>query len=294
VKRAMWIVILVLITIALGVRVLGAMGKELGTTRPTSGEALAALSPPSQQSEGNTIITAQLIARRSLYSMRLVTPPQIDGNLSEWPAGDSIELNRSTAYTFMGGITGLDDLSAVIRSGWDENALYFAIAVRDDILVTDSTDVWRDDGVEIGLDGLYDRYPWGPDDHQYTIVADGRITDRGIPTDAISAAVLIYSGGYNVEVAIPMPQLIPGIPVSGTVMGFTIGLRDDDTGGNWDAYLIWEGTTTADRPEQFGTLIFTERLEDRIAILEAKIVRLEKKTQELLRTLSEFEQLTPP
>ena len=295
-KRAMLIVVLVIITIALGVRVLGARGKELGTTLPASDGTLgaSALSAPSQQSQSSMAISAQGFARRNLHSMRLVSTPQIDGNLADWPAGESIELNRSTAFSFLGGIAGLNDLSAVIRSGWDENTLYFAIEVRDDVLVTDSTDVWRDDGVEMGLDGLYDRYAWGTDDHQYTVVADGRRTDRGVPTDSISAGVLTYGGGYNIEVAIPILQLIPGVPISGTVMGFTIGLHDDDDGGNWDAYLIWEGTTTGDLPEQFGNLIFSERLEDRIAILEAKIVRLERRTQELLTILAEFEQMTPP
>ncbi|MBC7261543.1 MAG: hypothetical protein H5T63_05985 [Chloroflexi bacterium] len=96
------------------------------------------------------------------------------------------------------------------------------------------------------------------------------------------------------EVAIPISKLLPGIPISGTVMGFTVGIHDDDDGGNWDAYLIWEGTNTASRPDQFGSLIFTERPEDRLIALEAKITELERKIQELLRILREFEQLTPP
>jgi len=91
-----------------------------------------------------------------------------------------------------------------------------------------------------------------------------------------------------------MTKLLPGIPISGTVMGFTVGLHDDDDGGSWDAYLIWEGTNTGTKAELFGSLIFTERLEDRIASLEAKIAQLERRTRELLQILAEFEQVTPP
>lgn len=231
---------------------------------------------------------------RSLHSTRLAAPPAIDGDLTDWPAGETIDLNRDTAYSFSGRISSMDDLHAIVRSGWDQDSLYFAIHIVDDFLVTDSTDVWRDDGLEIGIDGLRDWYAWGFDDHQYSVVADGRTTDRALPTTDISAAVLTYEGGYDVEMAIPMSQLVPGTPISGTVMGFTVGLHDDDDGGNWDAYLIWEGTNTSSTPEEYASLLFADRPEDRLAELEAKLERLEQQVQRLLIILGEFEQLTPP
>lgn len=276
-RKAMLILIIVISAIVVGLRLLGASAKESTTT---------------------TIIHSspvfQVASVRRLYSARLIAPPVIDGRVSDWPALPSIELNRNTAYSFSGRVDSLNDLSAVIYSGWDDNHLYFAIQIKDDVLMADSTDVWRDDGVEIGLDGFHDQYAWGWDDHQYTIVVDGRMADRGVLTKDIRAAVLGTDDGYNVEVAIPMSKLIPGIPISGTVMGFTVGIHDDDDGGNWDAYLIWEGTNTSSRPDQFGSLFFTERPEDRLIALEAKILELERKIQELLRILREFETLTPP
>nr|MBC7245692.1 hypothetical protein [Chloroflexota bacterium] len=276
-RKVAIILIMVIATLVIGLRLLGASAKE--------GTSTVIIHPAS---------ALQATSTRSLYSARLIAPPVIDGLLSDWPALESIDLNRNTAYSFSGRIDSVNDLSAIIRSGWDNNTLYFAIQVKDDVVMADSTDVWRDDGVEIGLDGLYDQYAWGWDDHQYTIVVDGRITDRGVPTTNIKAVVLGTKEGYDIEVAIPISQLLPGIPISGTVMGFTIGIHDDDDGGNWDAYLIWEGTTTSSRPELFGSLIFTERPEDRLAALEAKIIELERKLQELIRLLREFEQLTPP
>ena len=272
-----------------------------------SASGIAASLIPSQRSaprsSGREVLPAQELmaaeaypafSRKSLFSMRLLAPPAIDGDLSDWPVAESTELSRNTAFAFSGRIDSLADLSAIIRSGWDEQTLFVAAQVSDDVLVTDSSDVWRDDGVEFGLDGLNDKNAWGTDDHQYTIVADGRVTDRSVPTTGISAAVMSYEGGYNVELAIPMEQLMAGTPVSGTVMGFTIGLHDDDDGDNWDAYLIWEGTSTGSLPEEFGSLVFSERLDDRLEVLEVKIGSLERQVRQLLTILGEFEGLPTP
>lgn len=276
-KRIILILLIVMGAVAIGIRVLGA----------SAGRALLGMSSVRTSS-------FQVSSARSLQSMRLLSAPIVDGDLSDWLAGDQINLDRYTAFSYSGNIDSPADLSAIIRSGWDEQTLYFAIEVNDDVRVTDGPDVWRDDGVEIALDGLNDKNAWGEDDHQYRIVADGSTLDRSVPITSIVASVLTYEGGYSIEVAIPMAELIPGVPISGTVMGFTIGLRDDDDGGDWDAYLIWEGTNTDGAPEEFGSLVFTERLEDRIDALEARIIQLEQKLDELLQILSEFEGLPPP
>jgi hypothetical protein len=273
------------VLISLAVLCLTAVGLRLSRTSAKQGVPVAPLS-------SDLVHSAAL--GQSVNCLRLLTPPIVDGQANDWPFGSIIELDKSTAYSFSGQIDSPSDLSASIRSGWDEDRLYFFIQVTDDIIVTDSTDVWRDDGLEIGLDGLHDQTPFGSDDHQYTVVADGRRADRATATTAITAAVLRYQGGYNVEVAIPISQLIPGTPISGTVVGFTVGLNDDDDGGNRDGYLIWQGTNTSTSPEQFGSLVFVERVEDRVAVLEARITKLEDRIRELLTVLGEFEQVTLP
>jgi len=270
--------------ISLAVLCVAAAGLELSKTSAKQG------APVVPTSSGPLYWAADV---QSMTCMRLVESPIIDGLASDWPYGYTMELNKATAYSFSGKIDGLADVSAVMRSGWDDENLYFLIEVVDDKIVTDSTDVWRDDGVELGLDGLHDQNSWGWDDHQYTLVADGRQTDRGTPITAIDSVILPYQGGYNIEVAIPVSQLIPGTPVSGTVMGFTIGLHDDDDGGNWDGYLIWQGKSTSSSPEEFGSLVFMERSEDRLIALEARIAKLEERIRELLAVLSEFAPLNP-
>jgi hypothetical protein len=273
------------VLISLAMLCMAAVGLRLSRTSAKQG---APVPPP-----GSDLVRAAAVGQK-VDCLRLLTPPTVDGQISDWSVGSIIDLDQSTAYSFSGQIDSPSDLSASVRAGWDEGHLYFFIQVSDDIIVTDSTDVWRDDGVEIGLDGLHDQLPSGSDDHQYTVVADGRIADRATATTAIVAAVLGYQGGYNVEVAIPMSQLIPGTPISGTVVGFTVGLNDDDDGGSRDAYLIWQGTNTSTSPQEFGSLAFVEGVEDRLAVLEARITKLEDRIRELLSVLSEFEQVTLP
>ena len=81
-----------------------------------------------------------------MNSIRLVAPPIIDGHSGDWPFGNTLDLSRATAFSFAGKIDSPADLSAAIRSGWDDEWLYFLIEVTDDKIVADSTDVWRDDG----------------------------------------------------------------------------------------------------------------------------------------------------
>jgi len=251
------------------------------------GPVAGAVEPLSVQQRSDLAVSAADVGA-SAVSIRLLSKPMIDGLTGDWPPGNEIELNRATAYSYSGKIDSPADLSAVIRSGWDEQWLYFMIEVKDDVIVTDSADVWRDDGIEIGLDGLHDQVAWGWDDHQYTIVADGRKTDRGAPTIQLNAAVLQVQGGYNIEVAIPIAQLIPGTPVSGTVVGLNLGLHDDDDGGNWDGYLIWQGTNTSSAPEEFGNLLLIERDQDRLLALESRIAKLEGEIDRLLIALADF------
>ena len=51
--------------------------------------------------------------------------------------------------------------------------------MRDDAIVNDSSDVWRDDEIELAFVDAWDGNPADGDTHQYTVNADGRITDFG-------------------------------------------------------------------------------------------------------------------
>ena len=139
------------------------------------------------------------------------------------------------------------DNSAELRALWTATNLYFAIFVRDDAIVNDSSDVWRDDEIELAFVNASGQNR-DDDTHQYTVNADGRITDFGDPTIPVSiqAIAVPVAGGWNVEVRIPNTSLFGSNTAftPGMTMAFDLGLHDDDDGGNWDSHMIWAGDST--------------------------------------------------
>ena len=180
-----------------------------------------------------------------------VAVPVIDGDLSEWGQGSTIPLNNRTADTVDRQNPTLEDSSAVLRALWTATDLYIAVQVSDDVIVNDSQDVSRDDEIELAFVGAYDGLPAGNDTHQYSINADGRIADFGTLSPPIQAAVRQVPGGWNAEIRIPASHLLgtnATLPAINPV-DFSLGLHDDDDGGDWDSYLIWAGSSTNNQAE---------------------------------------------
>jgi len=179
----------------------------------------------------------------------------IDGDLSDWGTYAPLALDKNSADTVLRLVPEIADSSADLWAAWDNQTLYFAVRVRDDAIVNDSPDVWRDDQIELAFDGANDGLPGGGDDHQITINADGRKTDFGtLPVPEVIAATRAVAGGWQVEVAIPADFLQGGTLATGKRMGFSLGLHDDDDGGDWDSYLVWEGENTSTGSGWFGLL----------------------------------------
>jgi len=148
------------------------------------------------------------------------------------------------------------------RSQWDDDTLYLGCDVNDDVLVADSdpTTPWKDDSLELVFDGLHDQQDFGSDDHKYEIRLDGNVTDFAQPLSSpISAAVIQRTGGYVIEVAIPRSNFHAGAFLAGKVLGFNIGLTDDDDGGGKEGQLVWMGATTYGASGDFGDLVLEER-----------------------------------
>jgi len=137
-------------------------------------------------------------------------PPVIDGNLEEWQTDPLITLDVNTASSIGGNVSDRSDASLDLWAAWDSTYLYFAARVSDDHLMADSApNLWHDDSIELGLDGLYDHRAWRADDHQYTICVDGQLLDLGVlqETTNLSFSVRRSAHGYDIEVAIPLANL---------------------------------------------------------------------------------------
>jgi len=152
------------------------------------------------------------------------------------------------------------DLSMNVFSAWNDSFVWFAFAVTDDVIVEDSSTLWQDDEIELGIDGLNDHIAhWYEDDHQYLFTADGRSSDFGqrVPY-AITFAVLRVLGGWNVEVRIPRSELgFANTPLLvNQIVGLNLGIHDDDDGGNYDTHLIWSGNST-NNSQNYGELVLS-------------------------------------
>ena len=200
--------------------------------------------------------TAAGLRDSRVLAPRTNQPPTIDGNLGDWTPATGFALTSGSAETIGGQTPQPSDASVSLRSTWTATDLYLALHITDDLVVNDSAQVWNDDEIELAFYAVYDGNPAGGDTHQYTINADGRITDLGQANPPIQAAAVTVPGGWNVEVRIPAAHLFGfyNLLTAGTSLTFNLGLHDDDDGGAWDSYLIWQGTSTVGG-EGFGSMV---------------------------------------
>ena len=180
-----------------------------------------------------------------------------DGAVDEWADFPTLTVDRTTA-DYVDHLPGPDatDLSATIWCGWQADDLALAATITDDQLVRDSSSIWLDDGVEFALDGLRDGWVWGStDDHQFTIAVDGTLTDFG--TQAVvtaTASITTTTQGWSVEFYLPASVHGSGALVADRLLGFNVGLNDDDTGEGRDDHMVWRGDTTIGDASAFGEL----------------------------------------
>ncbi len=218
-------------------------------------------------SPGSTATSTPTATPRPVSPSQVITatymsvPPTLDGQLDDWTLNAGVLLDATSATTVRP--TGSPppsaaDASMQVWAAWDESYLYVAARVWDDVIVEDSSDVWQDDEIEIAIDGAGDGVFTGADDHQITVNPDGRVTDFGATYLAtIIPAVLQVSDGYIIEIALPLSLLQPPQWQMGYSAGFNLGMHDDDDGGNWDHYLIWQGSATNTQAQNFGRLDLT-------------------------------------
>lgn len=200
---------------------------------------------------GDGFFMRLLIDAPYVTALRTTQPPVIDGDFSDWDSSPPLVLSRDTA-AFLAvqppgspPPTAADD-SAELRAVWTPTDVYFAIHVLDDVIIDDSSQVWKDDEIELAFVGTYDGLPAGGDSHQYTFNPDGRVTDFANPNPPLEAAAVAVPDGWNVEVRIPHTHLLGlyELLFAGKTVAFDIGLHDDDDRDDWDSYMIRAGSST--------------------------------------------------
>jgi len=215
---------------------------------------------------------------KTQFATLLDQPPLIDGvidpSAAEWGRASTWEItvDPNLADGIRGGATGdgavnppadNDDLSFRVFAAYDTNNLYIAVRVRDSIIqeddaVADSANgnTWMDDSVEVFIDGdnsnfaTRDTTGTNPEvvgsGGQFVITVNNayREAEAGNPGYGETAAWFAKTSrtdtGYDAEFRIALSTL--GNPKPGDIIGFTVGVNDDDDGAGGERQVIWIGS----------------------------------------------------
>jgi hypothetical protein len=163
---------------------------------------------------------------------RLAGGIQIDGRLDDWgcltkEALPVATINDASQYLAgpKDGWKGPADLSARCYAAWNEDAMYFAIAVQDNAVdpCSGGTNAWgtvqfdQCDAVSLSLDGRAPDMQWqqaltpGACDLTISPAADGKalVRPNGEASSAlqgVTAASAVSSTGYTIELRIPLTE----------------------------------------------------------------------------------------
>lgn len=193
---------------------------------------------------------------------RASTPVRVDGDLREWSRWPIIVNGTSGARHDSKGGNGDDsaDVSAHAAVQWDDDNLYIAIRVSDDVHHNPRRDgsLWDGDSVQLGITpepgvatATYCEYTVGLGEAGTQLWAHRNFT--GMPTGplALPAAVVRTGGLTCYELAIPWQELPELEPEEGTWLGFGLVLNDDD--GEGRGWLGWHHGIASDKsPSLFG------------------------------------------
>lgn len=218
---------------------------------------------------------------RVLLSTYVTRPPAIDADLSDWDTTSFVLVTPANGVfdLELGPDAHTDDpgnLSFRFGVANDDEYLYVACIVTDDAIVLDTNpdpavkhcQAWKDDTVEIFIDGNHNRSPdrGGVEletGGEFSTVANGAVTSWSSgapgtegdpmywesaasypppPAPAYQAPWDRQAGGYRVEARFHYRLMGPGVG-PGSTIGFTISPQDDDDGGDEEYSFYWQGVT---------------------------------------------------
>jgi len=206
----------------------------------------------------------------------------IDGKLDEeaWKKAPVQVLDKADQYYALkkpvgvpGTWNGPEDLSGKIRFLWDDDYLYMAVTVKDDIWgePQKKNKVWYQDSIQFLVDPTRDSEAGvGKYDYGFGLSADGPIAWNFLSADSASAppgevetiklAVIgpeEGTGNMTYEVAVPWARLSPFQPEAGANLGLTMIFNEDD-GHNRDSFLTWFGNAHNKDIDMVGDLVLEE------------------------------------
>lgn len=181
-----------------------------------------------------------------MVARRLSAPPKLDGDLKDWPGFPCYALDRPEQIGYgdpavWGGPT---DLSGGFCWGWDEEALYLAVDVRDEALrAFTKGNFWENDYIELWIDadlaGDFDKAQNNEDDFQFgfmpgnfaDVPARATVFVPGVPPSRlrqIQYSFVRTESGYRGEIKIPFAVFGDALNRSGNRLGAALSFSDCD------------------------------------------------------------------
>ncbi|MEX0774546.1 MAG: sugar-binding protein [Phycisphaeraceae bacterium] len=225
---------------------------------------------------GRTIEVERLVGG-FLSVPRATQPVQIDGQLDEkaWANAPVANLNEARQWFAFGKLespsdwTGPGDLSGKLRFLWDDQYLYVAVEVTDDIFAGKQVDsaIWNQDGLQFLIDPVrHSSEKPGKYDYCAAVGSKGpQVWCNGSASQSVPAgevtnvklAVKRMDGGAGsmvYEIAFPWASLAPFQPGVGANLGLCLIINEDDGPGR-KGFIGWFGGAHSKELDHVGDLI---------------------------------------
>jgi hypothetical protein len=240
--------------------------REIEVAAPSQDAGMYPVALAVDNAGGGRLATVPVLVGVPLLCHYASNPPKIDGMLDEWTNAEPIGMGRREQVHDKQW-RGPADLSAYAYVQWDEQNLYFACAVTDDIVVQNfpAAELRRGDSVVFALStdrsAPPDRTGYSPADHEFGMAllngsepilyrfAGPPGTTPGILTKGVVAVRRSGSRTFY-EAAIPWSELGFAKPKPDAMYGFSVLVNDND--GEGRGYIAWsDGLADTKRPGLF-------------------------------------------
>jgi hypothetical protein len=198
----------------------------------------------------------------------------IDGDLSEWTEDPTLDPAQFTEVDFNPNLNeGLDDMAISAWLAWDEEGLWMALEVRDDVLdLPPNHMIWDFDGLQIALDPRSDAVPDGGfnyDDMEIEIglrrdgdielfpgrYPPGRIEEVVAEESEVAIVADEEEGTLRYELHFPAGVLDPMPLEAGAVVGFNLIHNDADEGGREGWHELSPGIGWGKDPAAYPSIV---------------------------------------
>lgn len=199
---------------------------------------------------------------------------RIDGSLADWKNAGWIELGEQFMYEVVHEKWGgRDDLSAQVAFAYDDEAVYIAAMVTDDVMAgSEEGDlIWQNDCLQIGFDPLFNPHPEGSyaaDDIEigFSLVNGRAYAHRwtpsrsGAPGEIPGAEVAIVREGTvtRYEARVPFSSVAPLAPGFPGRCGVNAVVNDSDSALRKGVLGWTSGLADGKNPSRFGVLEFAD------------------------------------